>query len=295
MDDTNPGNRPLDGTPGGSQNPRPQQPQPPQYQRASQQPGPQQGYPPQNQWGPQGGQQGPYQQNPQQWGPGPQGQQGPYQQQYPPQNQWGLQGGPQGPQNQWGPGPQGPQPQYQQQPPQQQDEKKSKGGLIAALIAILALILIAVLAWGYTQQGWFFSDSSRNSAGSTMTQGAGSDSSESSDASESSSAPSSEESSSARPEDPNLPGSAVPVNDAARNGEPAGDFNNVYRGSDITSEPFSLAVRDAFVEQWIDTKETDVTIDVYSTVTGQTYAMSCSDNGRYITCTGGNNAIVYIA
>lgn len=257
MDNTNPGNRPLGGAPrnGG--------PQPPQYQR-----------PPQQQWGP--GPQPQYQQ--------PQYQQGQYQQPQYPQGQYQQQYQPQ-----WG------------QQPQYEEKKKSKGSLIAALIAILALLIAAVLAWGYFQGGWFNSNSANGYSSSKMTESPSSGSGDEEDSSSSSSTTSraegkdDDESSDSRPEDPQLPSNAVPVNEAARSGKPAGDFNNVYRGSDVTSEPFSLAVRDKFVEQWMDTRDGDATIRVYSTVTGQSYSMDCNDNGKYITCTGGNNAIVYIA
>lgn len=106
--------------------------------------------------------------------------------------------------------------------------------------------------------------------------------------------PSTTEQQSARPEFPQLPSGAVAVNDAALDGQPGGDFNNVYRGSSVTSSPFSLAVRDAYVRNYVETGQLNATVDVFSTVTNTSYSMSCSDNGQYVTCTGGNNAIVFI-
>lgn len=97
-----------------------------------------------------------------------------------------------------------------------------------------------------------------------------------------------------RPEFPQLPSGAVAVNDAAMNNLPGGDFNNVYRGSSVTSTQFSLAVRDAYVRNYLDTGDLNATLSVYSSVTYNSYSMSCSDNGQFVTCTGGNNAIVYI-
>lgn len=276
-DDTNPGNRPFEGASGG--------PQPPQYgQQPPQQPTQQWSVGPgsQNQWNPQA----PYQQQPQQqWNPGP------------------------GPQQGW----------YPQDPYQQQsvyeEQRKSKGGLIAAITAILALILVAVLAWGYFQGGWFKSSDSVNGYSSaTLTEEPNSSSADDSRSGGSGASESQERDDDqsdrnqrdgdrdnrqsreeSRPENPRLPGNAVAVNEAARSGEPAGNFNNVYRGSDVTSKPFALAVRDTFVGEWLDTRDANMTIDVYSTVTKQTYSMTCRDNGRYVTCTGGNNAVVYIA
>lgn len=97
-----------------------------------------------------------------------------------------------------------------------------------------------------------------------------------------------------RPEDPDLPSAAIPANDAARNGEPAGNFNNVYL-SGPTSEEFALIVRDKFVDQYLDTKETSAVVEAHSPVTGQSYSMDCQDRGGYVHCTGGNDANVYIA
>ena len=87
----------------------------------------------------------------------------------------------------------------------------------------------------------------------------------------------------------------MPANSAAEESKPAGDFNNVYTGSDLTSKPFAVAVRDAFVTHYLDTDNTSGTVTAYSSVTGQSYSMKCRDNGKYVTCTGGNNAIVYIS
>lgn len=105
----------------------------------------------------------------------------------------------------------------------------------------------------------------------------------------------SEDEEESRPAHPKLPSGAVPANSAAEEGKPAGDFNNVYTGSDLTSKPFAVAVRDAFVSHYLDTDRTNGTVSAYSSVTGQTYSMKCRDNGDYVTCTGGNNAIVYIS
>lgn len=97
-----------------------------------------------------------------------------------------------------------------------------------------------------------------------------------------------------RPEHPDLPGGAIPANDAARNNEPGGNFNSVYRGTEVTSEPFANAVRDAYVKHYVDTHEYNAMIEAYSPMTKQNYTMDCSDNGEFVTCTGGNNAVVYI-
>lgn len=97
-----------------------------------------------------------------------------------------------------------------------------------------------------------------------------------------------------RPAVAELPAGAVPVNAAAKNGEPAGNFNNVYR-SGPTSEAFARAVRDGYVRAYLGNRELTQVIDVYSPVTGVTYSMTCRDQGSYVHCTGGNDAHVYIA
>ncbi|MGO1465157.1 MAG: hypothetical protein ACTHV5_07600, partial [Candidatus Corynebacterium faecigallinarum] len=80
-----------------------------------------------------------------------------------------------------------------------------------------------------------------------------------------------------RPRDPDLPDDVVPVNAAARNNEPAGDFNNIYTSppgtSSYTSPEFAEAVRDAFVDAYLDSDdgETNHVLDVRSPVTGDTY------------------------
>lgn len=91
-----------------------------------------------------------------------------------------------------------------------------------------------------------------------------------------------------------VPASAIPANAAAWNGDPTGTFDSVWRGTEVTSEPFANAVRNAFVDHYRSTGRTNGTLRVYSSVTGQNYDATCRDTGSYITCTGGNNAVVHI-
>nr|WP_228073312.1 hypothetical protein [Corynebacterium sp. ED61] len=203
--------------------------------------------------------------------------------------------------------PQYQQPQHQQyqqaphpgpygRPPQRPAKKKSDAGIIIALVVSIVAVLFAIGVLGMSR-GWFdFGSSSGSSSSNQQTSGqesSGSDSAtqESSSSSSSSTTASTE----ARPKAPSLPSGAIPANESARNSEPAGDFNNVYRGTEITSEPFAQSVRDAFVEHYLDTKNTSGTIEAYSSVTGTSYTMNCRDNKQYVTCTGGNNAVVYIS
>ncbi|WP_224399567.1 hypothetical protein [Corynebacterium poyangense] len=98
-----------------------------------------------------------------------------------------------------------------------------------------------------------------------------------------------------RPQHPSIPAGSRAVNDAARNNEPAGNFNNVYAGTNVTSNPFALAVRDAYAQNFTEHHQYDAVLNVRSSVTGITYRMDCHDNGQYVTCTGGDNAVVYIS
>ncbi|CAB0879550.1 hypothetical protein FRC0406_00901 [Corynebacterium diphtheriae] len=97
-----------------------------------------------------------------------------------------------------------------------------------------------------------------------------------------------------RPQYPTLPAGAMSANDAAKAGEPAGNFNNVWIGSSVTSPQFARAVRDAYASNYVATQQLNATLSVHSEVTGLDYSMQCSDNGQFVTCTGGNNAVVYI-
>lgn len=241
----------------------------------------------------------------------------------PEQNQW----------QQWQDSPlprysQQPPQQYSQQPPQNppynyegtDGDSKFKPIMGIILAAILAIALILGAAY---YLGWIGNRNDNGGTGGGASQSQEADGSSSSGDDEGDDAAQGEESDSdgqdseesagrdeggkdddgkdeedaedSRPTRPKLPSGAVPANQSAEQNKPAGDFNNVYTGSDITSKPFARAVRDAFVTHYLDTDETEGTVKAHSSVTGQTYTMKCKDNGQYVTCTGGNNAIVYIA
>ncbi|HIW95114.1 MAG TPA: hypothetical protein H9867_01290 [Candidatus Corynebacterium gallistercoris] len=238
----------------------------------------------------------------QQFGPfvppaGPQPQQG-QQPQQPQQQNW-QQGQPQWnqPQPQWNqqPGQFNPQGQYYPQGgPAYSNNTGSKksGGWIVAVILIAIIVVLGLFGFfGYQAliKDGGNSDETQTAQGSS-TGDAGKETTSST--TESTTAAPEEE---GRPERPALPAGAIAANDAARNGDPAGDFNQVWRGTEITSEPFAQAVRDAFVRHYLDTDQTSGTVNAYSSVTGQTYTMKCTDNDEFVTCTGGNNAVVYIA
>lgn len=99
----------------------------------------------------------------------------------------------------------------------------------------------------------------------------------------------------ARPPQPVLPTGAAPANAAAAAHADAGNLNNVYTGSAATSAEFAQAVRDAVALNYLENDEISGQVTAHSPITGASYSMNCQDNGDYVTCTGGNNAVVYIS
>jgi hypothetical protein len=182
-------------------------------------------------------------------------------------------------------------------PPQQTPPPERKaGGILLILIPVLIIVLVAALLVWKWDDLFGSSEGSDSAAAPTITSQAPATGESGEQTSED--APS-ETSSAARPDRADLPSGAEPVNAAARNNDPTGNFNSVYKsppvGGAYTSDDFALAVRDAFVEAYLDNRETDQTLDVRSPVTGDSYWMTCTDEGSYVHCAGGNNANVYIA
>ncbi|WIM68406.1 hypothetical protein QP027_03135 [Corynebacterium breve] len=172
---------------------------------------------------------------------------------------------------------------HQPSPPQ-----KSRGGLIAATVAAtLAVVLIAGAVIAYFLGAFGTGNSARPTVYEIVTETAASSATQE----PSSEAPSEPD----RPTALALPGGAVAVSGEAVRGEAAGEFLNVYTGSSVTSAPFAESVGQAFREHEANTGETNGTISAYSSVTGRSYQMTCTDNGSYVTCRGGNNAVVYIS
>ena len=199
--------------------------------------------------------------------------------------------------------------QYDQQPAgypagySQEDGGSGSSSNSGKFVLIAVLILAVVLVMAALAYIFFFKHADSGSqAGSLLTTAQlteQNDSAQDSTSSAESSEKSSEQTttttqSQKRPEHPELPEGAIPANDAARNNEPGGNFNSVYRGTVVTTESFANVVRDEYVKHYVETHEFDATIKAYSPVTKITYTMDCSDNGEFVTCTGGNNAVVLI-
>lgn len=72
---------------------------------------------------------------------------------------------------------------------------------------------------------------------------------------------------------------------------PVGGFASSAAGNDVTSCPFAEEVRKSYGANPV--RNAPVVIPAYSPVTGVTYEMRCTGE-RLVSCTGGNNAVVYL-
>ncbi|MEV6136742.1 protein kinase [Nocardia sp. NPDC051990] len=80
------------------------------------------------------------------------------------------------------------------------------------------------------------------------------------------------------------------------NGQPvAGSFTQSATGSAVTSCGFAEAVRKAYAESAAtNVSRSSRSVVATSPVTGRTYTMNCIPDGQLVTCTGGENAVVYV-
>ncbi|MFE6920785.1 protein kinase [Nocardia sp. NPDC057663] len=85
-----------------------------------------------------------------------------------------------------------------------------------------------------------------------------------------------------------LPAGAQPC----ESGSASGAFGKVAVGSTVTSCGFAEAVRAAYASGGSGTGSRSVVAT--SPVTGRTYTMDCTPEGKLVTCTGGENAVVYV-
>ena len=188
------------------------------------------------------------------------------------------------------------------------------GKVLTLITAVVALVVVVGLFFVGREQGWFAT--SKNEASSSQSREAGQDNgnaqnpgnqgknttggqndSNSNDGQTSGGDTSNgRDDSSGRPQYLNLPSGVEPANQAAANNEPAGNLNNVYVMGGVTTLPFARNVRDAFVRNYLSTGELNASLrDVYSPDPHRTYDMNCVDNGQYVRCDGGRNAIVIIS
>ncbi len=80
------------------------------------------------------------------------------------------------------------------------------------------------------------------------------------------------------------------------NGQPvSGSFTHSATGSSVTSCGFAEAVRKAYAESAAtNVSRSSRSVLATSPVTGRTYTMNCVPDGQLVTCTGGENAVVYV-
>lgn len=69
---------------------------------------------------------------------------------------------------------------------------------------------------------------------------------------------------------------------------------NAAAGNGVTSCPFAEEVRRAYAAQASPNSTAPRTVTAVSPVTGRSYTMTCTPSGGLVTCTGGENAIVYV-
>ncbi len=70
---------------------------------------------------------------------------------------------------------------------------------------------------------------------------------------------------------------------------------NAAAGTEMTSCEFAEEVRKAYAEAAGGGRgSAPASVVAASPITGQTYTMNCSERDRLVTCTGGNNAVVYV-
>lgn len=86
--------------------------------------------------------------------------------------------------------------------------------------------------------------------------------------------------------------SPTPAPPSGSSGNTTACDQNISAGSD-TSCPFAENVFRAYAEDYqAHGEQSSNKVTATSPVTGQTYSMSCNNDGTTVTCTGGNNALV---
>ncbi|WP_324194140.1 serine/threonine-protein kinase [Nocardia blacklockiae] len=73
-----------------------------------------------------------------------------------------------------------------------------------------------------------------------------------------------------------------------------GKYSKSATGSSVTSCAFAEAVREAYAQQAAGGSAAPSSVVAVSPVTGRSYTMNCTTSGRIVTCTGGENAVVYV-
>lgn len=174
-------------------------------------------------------------------------------------------------------------------PPTQPRSNRAVPWLLLVIILLLVTIVIGALGWS---QGWFNDRGSELRGESTQSLTSTVVVTEIPEPADAPPAPPAVATEPAAA--PVLPPAAIAVEGAPGSGQIVRAFTEVHRGNDNTSEAFARNVGVAFRSNFSATGQTSPELNVYSPVTDLYYSMSCQDNGTFVTCTGGNNAVVYL-
>lgn len=93
-----------------------------------------------------------------------------------------------------------------------------------------------------------------------------------------------------------LPPGAIPANEAARQ-RSRGHYRYelLYIGTPNTSVQFANEIHNAWLSIVDPTTEPGIVVfDAWSDATKKVYRVTCLGSSHFVTCTGGNNAVVYI-
>ena len=180
------------------------------------------------------------------------------------------------------------QPQQHIPPPYPVYEAPPSGGRSTAVKVAIAVLILAIVGLG-AAIGWVQLSNSdgEDSAKKTVTSGA---SGEPTSAGSSPTRSTRSSTTTARPTGPvQLPPGATEC--PPRYG-PTSDYTTSATGTEITSCEFAEEVRAAYAGGGAPGQSRQAVAT--SPRTGETYTMSCAAGGRLVTCTGGNNAVVYV-
>ncbi|WP_373861279.1 serine/threonine-protein kinase [Nocardia caishijiensis] len=177
-------------------------------------------------------------------------------------------------------GPYGPEPAYAPEPAWSHQDSNRRSMLLPILVGVLAVIVVAIggaIGWRLMSA----TDSS-DTAGAPSTSLVPAGATGTTAPRATTAAPTT----SAGPV--TLPAGAEPC----ESGSGSGNFSKAAIGNSVTSCPFAQAVRQAYAGGGSASGPREVVAT--SPVTGRTYTMTCTPAGKLVTCTGGDNAVVYV-
>ncbi|MFI8973114.1 protein kinase [Nocardia asteroides] len=178
--------------------------------------------------------------------------------------------------------PYGPDPAYADPAWQHQDPRPRRSFLLPVLVGVLAVVVLAIggaIGWRLMSSA----DSEQTAAATSAVVPTGTGGAAATTAPR---ATTTAPTTSAGPV--SLPAGAQPCESAGATGA----FAKSAVGSTVTSCGFAEAVRAAYASGGTSTAPRPVVAT--SPVTGRTYTMNCAPEGKLVTCTGGENAVVYV-